>query len=167
MSIKNTARRNGAMRDPGLRIPAVPDGEQIGPRVHAIVDAGQNPEHVPLHDLGTAGKRRCTAGPDGDKPCALCAAEVPVRHNWIARVDEIVTGGLIAPRSLWLSKRELGDLASVLPDSGTVEIAIWRENEPEKEDGKKKTTRRDGKPWTVTIFEVVKDGNGDDDSDDD
>lgn len=143
MSIKNTARDIGAIRDPSVKIP---DGESI----NVLIDAGQDPEHVPLHNLGTY-KKRCTAGPDGVDPCKLCAAEVPVRHNWTVKADQIDPDGVAHPRTIWLSRQDLGRLAEVLPDSGSCELWIDR-----VKDENAKTKRNDGTDWTVYRFSTEK-----------
>lgn len=151
MSIKSKARAVGASRDPSLKVPPYdfdkkPD-EQA--RISVLIDAGQDPDHVPLHDLGVM-KRKCTAGEQGDQPCKLCDADVPVRHNWTVRVDLIDENGETKPRTLWLSRQDLGRLSDVMPDSGSCEITIEREI-----DATATTKRNDGTEWTVYKFQPV------------
>jgi hypothetical protein len=155
MSIRSKARDTGSLRDPSMKVPDY--GE---PATLIYIDAGQNPIHVPLHDLGAAGKRKCKAGEDGTQPCALCEAEVPVRHSWTVSVNQLDDStGEIHPRTLWLSRRDLGTLGSVLPDSGTVAVMVDREI-----DTTAKTKRRDGSDWTVYRFALATDDGGDSDA---
>ena len=152
MSIRSKARNAGALRDPSL---SVPDLGQ--PAVEIMIDAGQDPDHVPLHDLGGAGKRKCSAGEAGDQPCALCDAGVPVRHNWTVSVNAVNPAtGEIEPRTLWLGRRDLGTLGTILPDSGTVRLMVDREI-----DSNATSKRRDGSDWTVYRFTVATDDGGD------
>lgn len=146
MSFRSTARAAGALRDPSLVVPKVDEGS-----VSFVIDAGQDPVHVPLHDLGKAGKRKCVAS--DSKPCPLCDAGVPVRHNWTATVNKIDENGELSPRTLWLDRRDLERIASQLPDSGTVEMTLCRVIDAAAEkEGRK---RRDGSPWTVYSFAVT------------
>lgn len=150
MSIKSKARDVGASRDPSLKIPRYdfdlkPDAQES---VCVALDAGQDPIHVPLHDVGPT-RRKCTAGEHGDQPCKLCAADVPVRHSWTVRVDLINEHGETQPRTLWLSRQDFGRLSEVLPDSGSCELKIQREI-----DASAKTKRNDGTEWTVLKFTI-------------
>lgn len=145
MSIRDHARNSGAMRTPALRIPF--DGTAI----RCYLDAGQDPRTVALHDLGKKGKRSCS-GAD----CGLCAAgagDPDVSH--VVSVDQIGADGVIEPRSLWLRRRELGALAQVLPDAGSVEIeAAYLPREGAE-------LREDGEPWRDLTFRVVGDAAAD------
>jgi hypothetical protein len=149
MSIRNKARARGALRDPSLKVGDVGD-----PAVHVLIDVGQNPEWVGLHDLGTH-KRRCTAGENRDKACALCDAEVPVRVNWTMRADLINEKGEMSPRTLWCNTMDLGRLGGVIPDFGTVQLAVDR-----VVDEDSTTTRDDGEKWTIYRFAIVHDTDG-------
>ena len=138
MSILTAARQAGAVRLPSFKIA---DGEAM----QVYLDRGQDPQHLVLHDLGKAGKRRCT-GPG----CPLCAAEVPRRENWIITVEVMAADGSVEPQSLWLSKRDLGRLARVLDtgkEGGTAAITICR-----VDDETSTTKRADGSSWTRLDF---------------
>lgn len=138
MSIKQAANDAGAVRLPSLRIPY--DGSA---HVDFLVDAGQDPRHVRLHDLGKKGKRQCQG-----EGCALCAAAGAPDESWIVTVDLIdPDNGTTAARALWLRRRELGELAAALPDTGgTVEL---RAQYLPRQDGE---LRDDGKPWLDLAF---------------
>lgn len=137
MSIKQAANDAGATRLPSLRIPY--DGSAY---VDFLVDAGQDPRHVRLHDLGKKGKRAC----QGER-CALCAAAGAPDESWVVTVDQIDADGTTAARALWLRKRELGELAAALPDTGGM-VEIRAQYLP-RQDGE---LRDDGKPWLDLAF---------------
>lgn len=137
MGIKQAAADAGAIRLPSIRIPY--DGSS---HVDILIDAGQDPRHVRLHDLGKKGKRACQG-----EGCALCAAAGAPDESWVVTVDQIDENGATSARALWLRKRELGELAAALPDTGgTVEL---RAQYLPRKDGE---LRDDGKPWLDLAF---------------
>lgn len=138
MSFRAIAAAAGALRDPILSIPDAPEWAQF------IIDAGQDPERIALHNLGHT-RKRCEG-----EGCPLCEVGVALRVSWVAKVDVETFNGVMSPRSLWLSKRDLGSLAAQLPESGTVWVRASREPDPNGA-----TNPKTGEPYTVKIFQAV------------
>lgn len=143
MSFRTIAAAAGALRDPSLTYP------DDGTPVNFIIDAGADPERVALHNLGHT-RKRCEG-----EGCPLCEVGVALRVSWVAKVDVETFNGVMSPRSLWLSKRDLGSLAAVLPESGTLWVSSWREPDPNGNMNPKT-----GEPYTVKRFKAVTDEAG-------
>ena len=137
MSFRSVASAAGALRDPAISWP------DDGGRVLFILDAGESPERVALHDLGHA-RKRC----EGEN-CKLCEVGVRLRVSWVATVEVEGENGVMSSRALWLGKRDLGDLAAILPESGTLWVEGWREPDP---NGKLNPATNE--PWTVKRFAI-------------
>ena len=123
MSLMNYAKSIGAVRLPSFTL-------QDGASCLVYVDRGQTPDHVALHNLGPAGKRRCQG-----EACPLCEGGVPFRENWIVTVDKETEQGELLPCSLWLTKSQLGSFAQATvgdADGGTAVVMVSKE--PEKDD---------------------------------
>jgi len=144
MSFRSVAAAAGALRDPALTWP------DEGP-VLFILDAGESPERVALHDLGHA-RKKCEG-----EGCELCKVGVRLKVSWLAKVEVEAPGGVMSTRSLWLSKRDLGELAAILPESGTVWITSWREDDPSGN-----INPRTGQPWQVKRFALYTDATMED-----
>jgi len=138
MSFRTIAAAAGALRDPSLHYP------EDGGKVTFIIDAGADPERVALHNLGHT-RKRCEG-----EGCPLCEVGVSLRVSWLAKVDVETVAGVMSPRSLWLSKRDLGELAAELPESGTVWVSSWREP-----DSNGATNPKTGQPYTVKRFAAL------------
>ena len=139
MSFRQTASAAGALRDPSFRF-----DNDLNVKKRFIIDAGESPERVALHDLGHV-KKKCEG-----EGCELCKVGVRLRVSWIAKVEVETEGGLMSTRSLWLNKRDLGALAQELPEAGTVWIDAWRE----AGDGDR-INPDTGEPWPVKRFAPV------------
>jgi hypothetical protein len=139
MSFRSIAAAAGALRNPAL------EWYEDGRYTIFIVDSGESPERVALHDLGHT-RKKC----EGDE-CQLCVVGVRLRVSWVATVEVMSseTEGVMSSRALWLSRRELGDLAAVLPETGTVWVQARREPDPNG-----KTNPKTGEPWTVKEFKI-------------
>ena len=95
-------------------MPAVPFDYDSGAAVELVIDAGQTARRVSFKDKAT-----------GD-----------ARAKWVAVVGVVDQGdGTTRDHSLWMTDAELGALADVLPDAGSV-VVLASYQEPEgAEDG--------------------------------
>jgi hypothetical protein len=155
MSLLNYAKSIGAVRLPSFRL-------EDGGECLVYTDRGQTPDHVALHNLGPAGKRRCKG-----EGCSLCEAGVACRENWIVTVDRQVSEGVLSPCSLWLTKTQLGSFAQASvggDDGGSAIIKISKVPELD-DDGRKKPktggSLADGPYWHR--YQFAKAGSADND----
>lgn len=139
MGIRDYAREQRAMRAPSVRVPY--DGSET---VVMVIDAGQTPRRVALHDLGKRGKRSCQ--PTAEGGCQLCRAVGEPDISHVVDADTVTADGVPVASSLWLRGRELGRLAGVLPDGGVATVAAAY---LAREGGE---LRDDGQPWRDLAF---------------
>lgn len=142
MGFKKSARNNGLLRPPALKLPRTADAAPI----RIIGDWNKEPEPCHLHDLGTH-RRRCEG-----EGCKLCAADVPLRKNWTVVVDLITDEGEATPRTMWLNPRDYRACAEVVPESGTAELVIDAVEDTESEN-----KRDDGTSWHNVRFRLAVD----------